>query len=408
MTAAKVNVWTKARRLFGPTVLVASACLVGCDSEQTASVDATAGSELVDSSIDERKGFDAGGDSGLPPMPEMPNANTAASLTVGDAAPQLQLAKFVKGEATDLSNKDRVHVVEFWATWCGPCKAGMPHISKLQKQHGDAVAFVGVTQEDEATVQGFLSETAMNGETWDDVIQYRLALDDNAMTNQTYMDAAGQTGIPCAFIVGKEGVIEWIGHPARIDEPLQQVVDGTWNREQAAKDILAQGRLSELSMSLPIWMGSGQFDKALDALGEIEKEMGPNPSVTMMRLQIKERSGVTEGLTELRDEVVELGWNDAMLLNNLAWNTAESGKDLEIALRAAKRCVELSEEAEAAFLDTLARVYYEMGQLDEAIAWQQKAVDADSGRMPEIKDTLKKYQSKAKAGEEPGDSEESK
>ncbi|MEM1067715.1 MAG: TlpA disulfide reductase family protein [Planctomycetota bacterium] len=166
------------------------------------------------------------------PSPSSPEV----TLAVGDAAPDLSLAKFMMGEPTDLANSDRVHVVEFWATWCPPCRAGMPHISELQAKHGDAVAFVGVTREDEETVQTFLAQDSdvEEGKTWGEVIQYRIALDEGSKTNADYMQAAGQNGIPCAFIVGKEGKIEWIGHPMSIDGPLQQVVDGTWDSGSAA------------------------------------------------------------------------------------------------------------------------------------------------------------------------------
>ena len=47
------------------------------------------------------------------------------------------------------------------------------------------------------------------------------------------MRAAGQSGIPTAFIVGKTGQVEWIGHPMTMDEPLAQVVAGDWDRAAA-------------------------------------------------------------------------------------------------------------------------------------------------------------------------------
>ena len=69
----------------------------------------------------------------------------SAGLSIGDPNPGLKLAKFVKGEEVTAPLKDDVTVVEFWATWCGPCRAGMPHISELQREYGDTVRFVGVT-----------------------------------------------------------------------------------------------------------------------------------------------------------------------------------------------------------------------------------------------------------------------
>ena len=102
----------------------------------------------------------------------------------------------------------------------------MPHISELQQHHGDSVTFIGVTREDVATVNKFLDTESPDGRLWRDVVQYRLATDAGDATNTAYMKAAAQRGIPTAFVVGSDGNISWIGHPARIDQPLQQVVDG--------------------------------------------------------------------------------------------------------------------------------------------------------------------------------------
>ena len=71
--------------------------------------------------------------------------------------------------------------------------------------------------------------------------------------------------------------------------------------------------------------------------------------------------------------------------------SAEKPTDLELALKAATRASEIREEKDAAILDTLARCHYELGQLDEAIKVQQKAVDLDSN-MQEIAEALKRYQ----------------
>ncbi len=64
---------------------------------------------------------------------------------------------------------------------------------------------------------------------------------------------------------------------------------------------------------------------------------------------------------------------------------------MDLALRAAKRASELTNESDASILDTVARVYYEAGHLDEAIAWQKKAVAADTD-IRETAVTLEQYE----------------
>src|SRR5262249_18297967 len=66
------------------------------------------------------------------------------SLGVGDPAPKLNVKSFVKGEPIATLELDKLYVVEFWATWCGPCRVSIPHLTELQKKYPD-VAFIGVS-----------------------------------------------------------------------------------------------------------------------------------------------------------------------------------------------------------------------------------------------------------------------
>ena len=75
------------------------------------------------------------------PQPAAAAAPTAA-LKAGDAAPALKLAKWVKGTEVKTFEKDKVYVVEFWATWCGPCRRTIPHLTKLSKEMKDKVTVI--------------------------------------------------------------------------------------------------------------------------------------------------------------------------------------------------------------------------------------------------------------------------
>lgn len=333
-----------------------------------------------------------------------PAAPPPQTLGIGDPSPGIKIAKWVKGEPVEQTLAGKVHVVEFWATWCGPCRVGMPHISELQTEYGDEVAFIGVTREDEATVTGFLEKESPSGETWDEVIKYRLALDDGDWTNTAYMRAAGQNGIPCAFVVGRDGVVEWIGHPARIDEPLKEIVDGNWDREAAIAEFKAQQRMKEAMGQLSQMLRTQDWDGALELVDQMEQELGDAANVNLYRLTILERAGRIEEATAVREQVIDAAWDEPQMLNQIAWNTARMAQgneaDLQLALKAATRASELRENKDAAVLDTVARVHYVMGNLDEAIKWQQLAVENNSG-LAQIDATLDSYLKEKAAAEAP-------
>ncbi len=125
--------------------------------------------------------------------------NTSKSnipLRVLQDAPEFQL-KNVRGGAP-LNSKDfkgKVVVVDFWATWCAPCKAEIPEFNRLREKYKDrGVEFVGVTFDSESTIEGVQPYVK------DLEIQYPVGMGNDSV------DAGfgGHTGYPTTFLVGKD------------------------------------------------------------------------------------------------------------------------------------------------------------------------------------------------------------
>jgi thiol-disulfide isomerase/thioredoxin len=163
---------------------------------------------------------------------------SARDLSVGDPAPPLQVSRWIKGETVERFEPGKVYVLDFWATWCGPCIESFPQLTRLQKKYaGKGVTVIGVSvwEEDQGAVEPFVKARS-------DAMGYSVALDvvpmdkaekgkqggsDGKMA-EAWMRAAGKNLIPTVFIVGRDGKIAWIGGPKDMDEPLERIVAGKW------------------------------------------------------------------------------------------------------------------------------------------------------------------------------------
>lgn len=160
----------------------------------------------------------------------------ADTLEIGNQAPALEVHEWVKGTPIDLAavKGKQITVVEFWATWCGPCVHAIPHMTELAHNFADKnVRIVGVTTYDEGntleTVREFVKKQG-------DKMDYAVAFDKTEDLYNSYMTAAAQDGIPTAFVVDLLGRIAWIGHPMDgLDAALTEIIAGTYDIELAGK-----------------------------------------------------------------------------------------------------------------------------------------------------------------------------
>jgi len=93
-------------------------------------------------------------------------ASAGAAPRAGEAAPELGLEQVLQApsgtEASWEKLGGKVVVLEFWATWCAPCIAAIPHLNELADHFkGKPVQFIAITDEKADVVEGFLKKRAM-------------------------------------------------------------------------------------------------------------------------------------------------------------------------------------------------------------------------------------------------------
>jgi len=160
----------------------------------------------------------------------LPASLRAAELSVGDQPPPLDLEHVVSApegvEADALRWEElegRVVVLEFWATWCGPCRAAIPHMNELADAFAEKpLLFISVTDETPETAKTFLEQRQMAGV---------VACD----TDRSLHKAFEIRGIPTTIIVGPDGRVAARMHPNSLTEKtLERVLAGERIEEQRA------------------------------------------------------------------------------------------------------------------------------------------------------------------------------
>jgi len=140
-----------------------------------------------------------------------------SSSSVGKKMPALKVRKWVSTEkVTQDQLQGRPYVVEFWATWCPPCRKSTPHLVALAKKYKPRdLLIIGVSRDragTESDVKKFYRDYKMS---------YPVAMD-AGLGNQLEFD-----GIPYAFVVDHNNRIAWDGHPMDpvFERTMRRVLD---------------------------------------------------------------------------------------------------------------------------------------------------------------------------------------
>lgn len=341
------------------------------------------------------------------------------SLTIGSTAPALDIEHYFheKDQKVTKFEDGKVYVVEFWATWCPPCVSSMPHLAKLQEKHRkDNVQIVSVSTEDVKTITTALAKPHPTEEKpMAEVTEnYTLTCDPDGSVSQDYMRAAQRNGIPCAFIVGKTGVVEWIGHPMSMDDPLNEVITDKWDRIAFKKAFDRERIEQEMMQKFNQLTRTGKFDDARamikDALAGAEEQADKDMwQGYLHRINLMQGTISDEDLAYFRNDLKQAA-GDPIAVYRAASNLygAARGTDsmkllADDLIKAMNGAMDDAEpNLQVAFYARIAYINADLKKWDEAEAAVKQAMDATTSTRQKqgLEGLLKQFEAAAKADQE--------
>lgn len=341
------------------------------------------------------------------------------TLKLGDPAPSVKVMKWAKEKGEEVYRfkpdqaveleQGKVYVLEFWATWCIPCRVGMPHLSELARHYSGQVTVLGISIRE--NIQGRNPEYAAKVQAFVDqksaVMDYNVGIDgaDDAMDN-LWMRPSGLQGVPNAIVVTKEGKIGWMGHPLNgMQEALDLAIAGELNEKTGAElmnvNAANDKKWRELLPLASRALSAKDFAAAKNALDEMDRTVqGYFPWTVVNRYRLLTHTDPAAA-RELAEEHYKTNYMSEDAISQIASEIMNSkdmeNPDYEMALKVYLRLKELHTSPNEHTLEMLAKGYALTGNFKSAVIYQQQVIDIieDKGNEANInkaKELLKTYE----------------
>jgi thiol-disulfide isomerase/thioredoxin len=312
------------------------------------------------------------------------------TLKVGSDAPPIVAAKWIKGTPVTAFEKGKVYVVEFWATWCGPCRASMPHLSEVAREYKDKATVISFDVNELVAAKDkngdYISKVERFVKRLGDGMDYIVAADvrENTMWN-TWLVASGQFGIPASFIIDRDGKIAWKGHPMMVEKPLKMIVEGTY--DDSAKAKMARqwteynAQVKALNATLADAEKAGDYDKGIQTADAI-MALSPMSAGSMLKTKYDFMNRKDPAAAhKFGEEIIKKYAVNPLAIETVAMfivdSKPENGKkpDYALAVKMMQQVTARSDSEDPFSTSDLAKAYYANGDIANAVKTQQKVVN---------------------------------
>ncbi len=298
-------------------------------------------------------------------------------LSVGDQAPGLDIETWVAGAEVAIK-PGNVYLVLFFDSLSsiGNDSRGneraFPSLAKLYVEYSNqGLVVVVISPESSDRLASYVKQQR-------DFLGFTVATDRRSATRRAWVDQAQVSQLPVGFIVGLEGRIMFIGHPADAEFAgvLEKVIRGRYDPalfEQAAPMLAAARR----ARTVKNWrMASRHFDEVIGLNGRVFAEV----ALERFEMMIVDMKDPAAAYRYAESELIgKLLGKDADAMRLLAHKITLDAKikkehrDLEVAEKAAARALKISGSDDPRSLATMALVHFHQGRVDAAIDLQAQA-----------------------------------
>jgi tetratricopeptide (TPR) repeat protein len=263
----------------------------------------------------------------------------------------------------------------------------MPHMAEMQREYKDkGVTFVGFTKKDpNNTAEKVAAFVVKRGPK----LGYTFAYADDAETYDAYMKAAGQGGIPCSYVVDKDGKVAYIGHPMFLGLVIPKVVEGKWTRDDLAGLAKAEKDVDAVFAAFPRPGAKDEqqaVEAGLKALADFQAKYPPladipyfvGPKLGML-IQAKKFDEVKAAAEKVIARAVKQ--DDPSMLQSVSRalqspDVRDRKELVKLAVEAAESALKVAGDRDAIALYRVAQAHFAAGDADKAKEYGKKAVAA--------------------------------